>query len=65
MLDEQCRLSQSPLGNLRRKGMHSRPMLTPRHSERALLSGSTSSSEINSVGRLSGIGLISLRLYEC
>lgn len=30
-------------------------MLTPRHSERALLSDSTSSSEINSVGRLSGI----------
>lgn len=32
-----------------------RPILTPRHSERALLSDSTSSSERNSVGRLSGI----------
>lgn len=43
----------SPLGNMRRK---MRPTLTPRQSERALLSGdSTSSSERNSVGRLSGI----------
>lgn len=43
----------SPLGNIRRK---MRPTLTPRQSERALLSGdSTSSSERNSVGRLSGI----------
>ena len=53
-LEDTCRISQSPLGNLRRKGM-GRPMLTPRHSERALLSDSTSSSERNSLGRLSGI----------
>ncbi|XP_037920959.1 protein unc-80 homolog [Hermetia illucens] len=54
-LEEQCRISQSPLGNLRRKATSIRPTLTPRHSERALLSDSTSSSERNSVGRLSGI----------
>lgn len=53
-LEDQCRISQSPLTNLRRKGP-TRPTLTPRHSERALLSDSTSSSERNSVGRLSGI----------
>lgn len=52
--DDQLRVSQSPLGNMRRK-MTSRPTLTPRQSERALLSDSTSSSERNSVGRLSGI----------
>ncbi|XP_058813943.1 protein unc-80 homolog isoform X3 [Topomyia yanbarensis] len=54
-LEEHCRASQSPLSNLRRKGAPPRPTLTPRHSERALLSDSTSSSERNSVGRLSGI----------
>lgn len=54
-MEEHCRISQSPLGNLRRKGTSIRPTLTPRHSERALLSDSTSSSERNSVGRLSGI----------
>ncbi|XP_038122393.1 protein unc-80 homolog isoform X5 [Culex quinquefasciatus] len=54
---EHCRISQSPIysANLRRKGAPTRPTLTPRHSERALLSDSTSSSERNSVGRLSGI----------
>lgn len=40
---------------MRKKATTIRPMLTPRHSERALLSDSTSSSERNSVGRLSGI----------
>ena len=35
--------------------MAQRPTLTPRHSERALLSDSTSSSERNSVGRLTGL----------
>ncbi|XP_055525794.1 protein unc-80 homolog isoform X1 [Wyeomyia smithii] len=54
-LEEHCRISQSPLSNIRRKGAPPRPTLTPRHSERALLSDSTSSSERNSVGRLSGI----------
>ncbi|XP_055584997.1 protein unc-80 homolog [Uranotaenia lowii] len=54
-LEEHCRVSQSPLGNMRRKGAPVRPTLTPRQSERALLSDSTSSSERNSVGRLSGI----------
>lgn len=68
-LEDQCRISQSPLGHVRHHhhkkqgggGSSSssaavRPMLTPRHSERALLSDSTSSSERNSsVGRLSGI----------
>ncbi|XP_050101355.1 protein unc-80 homolog isoform X2 [Anopheles aquasalis] len=53
--DEPYRASQSPLSNLRRKGPQVRPTLTPRHSERALLSDSTSSSERNSVGRLTGI----------
>uniref|UniRef100_A0AAG5CN78 Protein unc-80 homolog n=1 Tax=Anopheles atroparvus TaxID=41427 RepID=A0AAG5CN78_ANOAO len=53
--EEPCRASQSPLSNLRRKGPQVRPTLTPRHSERALLSDSTSSSERNSVGRLTGI----------
>lgn len=50
--DEQFR--QSPLSNMRRK-IAQRPTLTPRHSERALLSDSTSSSERNSVGRLTGL----------
>lgn len=54
-LEEQCRVSQSPIGNLRRKGGTIRPTLTQRHSERALLSDSTSSSG-NSVGKISGIG---------
>lgn len=54
-LEEHCRASQSPLSNYRRKGLPTRPTLTPRHSERALLSDSTSSSERNSVGRISGI----------
>lgn len=54
-IEDQYRVSQSPLSNLRRKGATIRPTLTPRHSERALLSDSTSSSERNSVGRLSGI----------
>lgn len=57
-LEDQCRISQSPLSHVRsKKGSAGvRPMLTPRHSERALLSDSTSSSERNnSVGRLSGI----------
>ena len=53
--EEPSRASQSPLSNLRRKGPQVRPTLTPRHSERALLSDSTSSSERNSVGRLTGI----------
>lgn len=38
-----------------RRKIAQRPTLTPRHSERALLSDSTSSSERNSVGRLSGL----------
>lgn len=59
-IEDQYRVSQSPLSNLRRKGATIRPTLTPRHSERALLSDSTSSSaklsiDRNSVGRLSGI----------
>lgn len=49
------RYSQSPLSNLRRKTASVRPTLTPRHSERALLSDSTSSSERNSGGKLGGI----------
>lgn len=51
MVDEQVR--QSPLSNVRRKV--ARPTLTPRHSERALLSDSTSSSERASFSRLSGL----------
>lgn len=51
-MDEQFR--QSPLTNMRRK-IAQRPTLTPRQSERALLSDSTSSSERNSVGRLTGL----------
>lgn len=55
-LEDQCRVSQSPLGGIRKKGTSVRPTLTPRHSERALLSSdSTSSSERNSIGRLGGI----------
>lgn len=46
---------QSPLSNLRRKTAIIRPTLTPRHSEKALLSDSNSSTERNSVGRLGGI----------
>lgn len=38
-----------------RRKIIQRPTLTPRHSERALLSDSTSSSERNSVGRLTGL----------
>lgn len=53
-MEDQSRVSQSPLSNMRRK-IAARPTLTPRQSERALLSDSTSSSERNSVGRLSGI----------
>lgn len=53
-IEETFRHSQSPLANMRRK-IAQRPTLTPRHSERALLSDSTSSSERNSVGRLSGL----------
>lgn len=52
--EEQSRNSSSPLSNMRRK-ITSRPTLTPRQSERALLSDSTSSSEKNSDGKLSGI----------
>lgn len=52
--DDQFRHSQSPLSNMRRK-IAQRPTLTPRHSERALLSDSTSSSERNSVGGLTGL----------
>lgn len=46
-------MSQSPLSNTRRNRTV-RPTLTPRHSERQLLSDSTSSSERNSIGRISG-----------
>ncbi|XP_059612441.1 protein unc-80 homolog isoform X4 [Phlebotomus argentipes] len=53
--EEPFRHSQSPLSNLRRKTASVRPTLTPRHSERALLSDSTSSSERNSGGKLGGI----------
>lgn len=53
--EEHYKSSQSPLSNFRRRTTGIRPMLTPRHSERALLSDSTSSSERNSLGRLSGL----------
>uniref|UniRef100_A0A1B0BUY8 Uncharacterized protein n=1 Tax=Glossina palpalis gambiensis TaxID=67801 RepID=A0A1B0BUY8_9MUSC len=53
--DEHYKSSQSPLSNFRRRTTAVRPTLTPRHSERALLSDSTSSSERNSLGRLSGL----------
>ncbi|XP_067617924.1 protein unc-80 homolog isoform X6 [Eurosta solidaginis] len=53
--DEHYKSSQSPLSNFRRRTTCVRPTLTPRHSERALLSDSTSSSERNSLGRLSGL----------
>ncbi|XP_055382818.1 protein unc-80 homolog isoform X2 [Condylostylus longicornis] len=50
---EDLKVCQSPVGNKRRKNANIKPSLTPRHSERALLSDS-SSSERNSFGRLSG-----------
>lgn len=53
--EEHYKTSQSPLSNFRRRTTGVRPTLTPRHSERALLSDSTSSSERNSLGRLSGL----------
>ncbi|XP_059219259.1 protein unc-80 homolog isoform X2 [Stomoxys calcitrans] len=53
--DEHYKTSQSPLSNFRRRTTGIRPTLTPRHSERQLLSDSTSSSERNSLGRLSGL----------
>ncbi|XP_039948637.1 protein unc-80 homolog isoform X7 [Bactrocera tryoni] len=53
--EEHYKSSQSPLSNFRRRTTGVRPTLTPRHSERALLSDSTSSSERNSLGRLSGL----------
>ncbi|XP_030370602.1 protein unc-80 homolog [Scaptodrosophila lebanonensis] len=53
--DDHYKTSQSPLSNFRRRTTGVRPTLTPRHSERALLSDSTSSSERNSLGRLSGL----------
>lgn len=46
---------QSPMSNLRRKAQNIRPTLTPRHSEKTLLSDSNSSSERLSTGRFSGI----------
>lgn len=46
---------QSPMSNLRRKTQSNRPTLTPRHSEKTLLSDSNSSSERLSTGRFSGI----------
>ncbi|XP_017847563.1 protein unc-80 homolog [Drosophila busckii] len=54
-IEEHYKSSQSPLSNFRRRTTGVRPTLTPRHSERALLSDSTSSSERNSLGRLSGL----------
>lgn len=49
--EEQVR--QSPLANVRRKNQ--RPTLTPRHSERALLTDSPSSSDRASYSRLTGL----------
>lgn len=46
---------QSPLSNLRRKTQIVRPTLTPRHSEKALLSDLNGSAEQIAAGRLSGI----------
>lgn len=43
------------MSNLRRKAQNIRPTLTPRHSEKTLLSDSNSSSERLSTGRFSGI----------
>lgn len=51
MVDEQAR--QSPLSNVRRKV--TRPTLTPRHSERALLTDSITTSERASFSRLTGL----------
>lgn len=49
--------SKDSPGIMKRKGV--RPILTPRHSEKALLSDSTSSSDKTQTGgKLSGIGTI-------
>lgn len=53
--------SKDSPGIMKRKGV--RPILTPRHSEKALLSDSTSSSDKTQTGgKLSGIGIFSLKL---